>query len=137
MLAPTPLLREIIQMKIKGWKGEVDKITDQTNKNHSSVKPYPVGIRCTEMEHIFCSAVGLVLSKTGCSGQNKYMQLTPMKRSKWVLHVCWMSCYLHVRDDFNFPIVYFPFICNNIPAAPACGVYISQLIRYSRACGSY
>ena len=41
------------------------------------------------------------------------------------------------RDYFNFPIVNFPFICSNIPAAPAYGVYISQLIRYSRACGSY
>ena len=41
------------------------------------------------------------------------------------------------RDDFNFPIVNFPFICSNIPAAPAYGVYIAQLIRYSRACGSY
>jgi hypothetical protein len=41
------------------------------------------------------------------------------------------------RDDFNFPIANFPFICSNIPAAPAYGVYISQLIRYSRACGSY
>ena len=41
------------------------------------------------------------------------------------------------RYDFNFPIVNFPFICCNIPAAPAYGVYISQLIRYSRACGSY
>ena len=41
------------------------------------------------------------------------------------------------RDDFNFLIVNFPFICSNIPAAPAYGVYISQLIRYSRACGSY
>ena len=41
------------------------------------------------------------------------------------------------RDDFNFPIVNFLFICSNIPAAPAYGVYISQLIRYSRACGSY
>ena len=41
------------------------------------------------------------------------------------------------RDDFNFPIVNFPFICSNIPAAPAYGVYIPQLIRYSRACGSY
>ena len=29
------------------------------------------------------------------------------------------------RDDFNFPIVNFPFICSNIPAAPAYGVYIS------------
>jgi hypothetical protein len=41
------------------------------------------------------------------------------------------------RDDFNFPIVNFPFIYSNIPAAPAYGVYISQLIRYSRACGFY
>jgi len=41
------------------------------------------------------------------------------------------------RDDFNFPIVNFPFICNNIPAASAYGVYISQLIRYSRVYGSY
>ena len=41
------------------------------------------------------------------------------------------------RDDFNFPIVIFPCICSNIPATPAYGVYISQLIRYSRACGSY
>ena len=41
------------------------------------------------------------------------------------------------KDDFNFPIVNFPFICSNIPAALAYGVYISQMIRYSRACGSY
>ena len=38
------------------------------------------------------------------------------------------------RDDLNFPIVNFPFICSNIPAY---GVYISQLIGYSRACGSH
>jgi hypothetical protein len=33
--------------------------------------------------------------------------------------------------------VNFPFICSNIPAVPAYRVYISQLIQYSRACGSY
>jgi len=33
--------------------------------------------------------------------------------------------------------VNFLFICSNIPAAPTYGVYISQLIRYSTACGSY
>ena len=38
---------------------------------------------------------------------------------------------------YFFPIVNFPFICSNIPAAPAYGICISQLIRYSRACGSY
>ena len=32
------------------------------------------------------------------------------------------------RDDFNFPIVNFPSICSKIPAAPAYGVHISQLI---------
>ena len=36
------------------------------------------------------------------------------------------------RDDFNFP-----FICRNIPVASAYEVYLSQLIQYSRACGSY
>ena len=36
------------------------------------------------------------------------------------------------RDDFNFPIVNFPFtcICSNISAAPAYGVYYISLIRY-------
>ena len=32
------------------------------------------------------------------------------------------------RNDFNFPIVNFSFICSNIPAALANGVYTSQLI---------
>ena len=34
------------------------------------------------------------------------------------------------RDDFNFKIINFPNMCSNIPASPAYGVYISQLIRY-------
>jgi hypothetical protein len=44
-----------------------------------------------------------------------------------------------VYDKWNISVhvVIFPFISNNIPAAPAYGVYISQLIGYSRACGSY
>jgi len=33
-------------------------------------------------------------------------------------------------------MVNFPFIGSNIPAVPAYGIYISQLIQYSRACGS-
>jgi hypothetical protein len=40
------------------------------------------------------------------------------------------------RDDLNDPIVNFTFICSNIPAEPAYGVYISQVIRYSRVWGS-
>jgi hypothetical protein len=30
------------------------------------------------------------------------------------------------RNDFNFPIVNFPFMCSNISVAPAYKVYISQ-----------
>ena len=41
------------------------------------------------------------------------------------------------RDDFNFPIVNFPFLDSNIPSSPAYGVFISQLIRYARACSDY
>jgi len=41
------------------------------------------------------------------------------------------------RIDLNFPIVNFPFIRCNIPTSPAYGVYITHLIQYSRACGSY
>ena len=40
-------------------------------------------------------------------------------------------------DDFDFPIVNFPFLDSNIPASPAYGVFISQLIRYARACTTY
>jgi hypothetical protein len=41
------------------------------------------------------------------------------------------------RDDFDFAIFNFPFLCSNIPLSPAYGVYISQLNRYARACFAY
>ena len=41
------------------------------------------------------------------------------------------------RDDFSFAIINFPLLGGDIPAAPAYGVYISQLVRYSRACDLY
>jgi hypothetical protein len=44
------------------------------------------------------------------------------------------------RDDFDFPIVNFPFICSNIPVAPVYGVLlyssVDTLFQSSRACGS-
>ena len=40
-------------------------------------------------------------------------------------------------DDFNSKIINFPNMCSNIPASPAYGVYISQLIRYPRASSNY
>ena len=59
----------------------------------------------------------------------------------------YLDCYLYIdklttrlydkRDDFNFPIVNFPFLNNNIPSAPAYGVYVPQLIRFARTCSNY
>ena len=44
---------------------------------------------------------------------------------------------LRQRVDFNFHITNSPFLNSNIPSSPAYGVFISQLIRYARACSSY
>ena len=41
------------------------------------------------------------------------------------------------RNDFNFHITNFPFLSSNIPSSPAYCVFVSQLIRYARACSSY
>ena len=41
------------------------------------------------------------------------------------------------RDDFNFKIVNFPFLSSNIPRSPAYGVFVSQLVRYSRSSSNY
>ena len=61
----------------------------------------------------------------------------------------YLDCYLYIdngklttrlydkRYNFNFLIVNFPFLSSNIPSAPAYGVYVSQLIRYARACSNY
>ena len=40
------------------------------------------------------------------------------------------------RDDFNFDIVNFPFLDGDVPRSTSYGVYISQLIRFARACSS-
>ena len=41
------------------------------------------------------------------------------------------------RDDFNFHITNFLFLSSNIPSSHTFGVFISQLIRYTRTCSSY
>ena len=41
------------------------------------------------------------------------------------------------RDTFGFHIVNFPIMSSNIPSAPACGVYASQLIRYAHCWSNY
>jgi hypothetical protein len=41
------------------------------------------------------------------------------------------------RHDFDFAIVNFPFLSNNLPLSLSYGVYISQLIRHARTCFVY
>ena len=38
------------------------------------------------------------------------------------------------RDDFNFDIVNFPFLDGDVPRNNSYGVFVSQLIRFARAC---
>ena len=38
------------------------------------------------------------------------------------------------REDFNFSIVNYPFLDGDVPRSTSYGVYISQLIRFARAC---
>ena len=40
-------------------------------------------------------------------------------------------------NNFNFHITNFPFLSSNIPSLQAYGVFISQIIRYAKACSSY
>ena len=59
---------------------------------------------------------------------------------RFAKHRCWRKLTTQLydkRDDFSFTIVNFPYICSKIPLSPAYGVYISQLIRYARACSTY
>jgi len=66
------------------------------------------------------------------------IQLGLFRRYIGKLTECLLRTKLYDRTYyFNFPIVNFLSIRSNIPAAPAHGVYISQLIGNSRACCAY
>jgi len=80
---------------------------------------YPIELEIKDTEYTYKSASNLDL----------HLEIDSERRLRTKLY--------DKRDDFNFLIVNFPFICSNIPAAPVYGVYISQMIRYSRACHSY
>ena len=40
------------------------------------------------------------------------------------------------RDDFNFDIVNFPFLDDDVPRSSSYGVYFSQLTRFVRVCSN-
>ena len=41
------------------------------------------------------------------------------------------------RKDFNFQIVSYPFLCGNVPKKQSYGVFLSQVVRFSRVCMRY
>jgi hypothetical protein len=45
--------------------------------------------------------------------------------------------YLYVKLKALAKIINFPNMCSNVPASPAYGVYISQLIHYARVSSNY
>ena len=52
----------------------------------------------------------------------------------WI-YICFVSSKIYdKRDDFDFDIVNFPFLDDDVPCRPSYGVYISQLIRFARVC---
>jgi hypothetical protein len=81
-------------------------------------------------------AVITVISSCSSSGTRRVNLVTsPVKSHEWGKEPGSVYDMWNISDYFNFSIVNCPFICSNIPAAPAYRVSISQLIRYSRACG--
>ena len=46
---------------------------------------------------------------------------------------CALRFWFSKRDDFDFEIVNFPFLDDDVPRSTPYGVYISQLIRFARA----
>ena len=94
----------------------------------------------------------LSLKNTNFAEYNEFIypsELEIKETTETAASFSFLDCYLYTDngklttrlydklDDFNFPIVNFPFLSSNIPSAPAYNVYISQLICYARARSNY
>jgi hypothetical protein len=53
-------------------------------------------------------------------------------------YIKWKKVTICIQLAYKYHVhtVNFPYICSNIPLSPAYRVYISQLIRYARACST-
>ena len=68
-------------------------------------------------------------TQTSTSHPGLYVEIDNSRKLKTKLY--------HKRDDFTILTVNFPFIRSNFPAKQAYGIYISQHVRYCRACAKY
>jgi hypothetical protein len=74
----------------------------------------------------------LVLNKTNCTSSSASFLDLDLHISNGIIS----SKIYDKRDDFNFNIVNYPHLDGDVPSATSYGVYISQLIRFARACTS-
>ena len=61
---------------------------------------------------------------------------TPHSKNKVAIIILdWPLRNMHFSNNHGYPL--FPYLCGNISVSPAYGVYVSQLIRYSRVFSNY
>ena len=101
--------------------------------NISTLSRNSIFLFCNKYEDICTKKSYFFLDTTESTTSASYLDLLLSIGRDGQLHT---SIY-DKRDDFNFHITNFPFMSSNIPSSPAYGVFISQLIRYARACSSY
>ena len=80
---------------------------------------------------IYPSELELKDTSTSCTSSTEVCYLDTNVKTGDVTTPFRISIY-DKRNDFAFRIVNFPHMDSNIPANPAYGVYISQLVRYVR-----
>ena len=71
----------------------------------------------------------LQLNKANTSEETSFMDLN-IKVIRNNIHT---SVY-DKRDEFEFPIVNFPWLSGDVPRPPSYGIYILQLVRFARCC---
>jgi hypothetical protein len=71
--------------------------------------------------------------------QSNLVPLNKKNHCRRIKHICFWSIVKNetLRQQRSIQFSHCEFISSNIPTSPVYGVYISQLIRYSRACCSY
>ena len=86
------------------------------------------------------ASFNFTLSNTWTGNQRDHWNFFIRFLSRFIILCDWWDPFNKLydkRDDLEFRIVNFPYICSNIPESPGYGVYVWQLIRYNRACSSY
>ena len=94
---------------------------------------YCVAVQKKVLHIVFMIVSGLQLLKASCyRSQRPQIQLRPHHFWTYTSNLTTV-----VKSVLKFKIINFPNMSSNIPASPAYGVYISQLIRYARASSNY